>query len=317
MNEPALQPFIETKQYLRFVEFCDACRRHRYIGICYGAPGVGKTRSARHYSRADQIGSYVERYRPNRARPSTGDLNDIAGHDIVFYTAAVLNSPKQISTDISRLRHDLLSLVRQQISVVNEEMRASLQRREKEEHDKWYESGSWFTEQKPNQAEREYLKACVNYTRRYGEAQDPTRLIIVDEANHLKVAGLEQLRAIFDRGGIGLIFMGMEGIEKQLARYPQLYSRVGFVHEFKVLAETEARSVLKYHQWRLAGVVLPSEALSDDTCVAAILRITGCNFRLLDKLLTQISRVLEVNQLDKVTPAVVELARTSLVIGTA
>jgi DNA transposition AAA+ family ATPase len=35
--------FIETKEYKRFAEFCDACIKYKYIGICYGAPGVGKS----------------------------------------------------------------------------------------------------------------------------------------------------------------------------------------------------------------------------------------------------------------------------------
>jgi hypothetical protein len=61
---------------------------------------------------------------------------------------------------------------------------------------------------------------------------------------------------------------------------------------------------------------LPEGGLSDEETLAAVLRITGGNFRLLDRLLTQISRVLEINELQQITPAVVEAARESLVIGT-
>jgi DNA transposition AAA+ family ATPase len=114
---------------------------------------------------------------------------------------------------------------------------------------------------------------------------------------------------------MGLVLIGMPGLEKRLARYPQLYSRVGFVHEFCSLAETEVRDLLR-KGWKPLGVELPQGGLSDEETLAAVLRITGGNFRLLDRLLTQISRVLEINELQQITPAVVDAARESLVIGT-
>jgi hypothetical protein len=47
------------------------------------------------------------------------------------------------------------------------------------------------------------------------------------------------------------------------------------------------------------------------------IRITGGSFRLLNPLLTQIERILEINALQQVTKALVEAARESLVIGQA
>jgi DNA transposition AAA+ family ATPase len=35
---------------------------------------------------------------------------------------------------------------------------------------------------------------------------DPTTLIIIDEADRLKMAALEQVRDIFDHGGLGVVF---------------------------------------------------------------------------------------------------------------
>jgi DNA transposition AAA+ family ATPase len=78
----------------------------------------------------------------------------------------------------------------------------------------------------------------------------------------------------------------------------------------------EVRQLL--HQQRLpSGVVLPEGGWSDEEVLAAIIRITGGNFRLLHRLLTQIARLVKINALPKVTSQAVETARESLVIGTA
>jgi hypothetical protein len=107
----------------------------------------------------------------------------------------------------------------------------------------------------------------------------------------------------------------MPGLEKKLARYPQFYSRIGFVHEFRPLGAKEVRELLG-RRWTPPGVHLPQEPLDTET-VAAIIRITGGNFRLLNRLLTQMERILEINALQQVTKTVVEAARESLVIGQA
>lgn len=123
----------------------------------------------------------------------------------------------------------------------------------------------------------------------------PLKLLIVDEADRLKTTSLKQLRHLFDRGQFGLVLIGMPGIEKRLARYPQLYSRIGFVHHYRPLPATELKQILLRHLPELVELP-PSQGLDAPDIVAAILRITGGNLRLTVRLLTQIARVLEINE---------------------
>jgi hypothetical protein len=265
-------PFLITKEYRRFVEFCEACRRDRYIGLCYGPPGVGKTLSARHYAQWDRIEAAHDRWESlSRVVPT-----DVADCHTVFYTPPVANTPRGIEAAVEgrcAMLTDLVDAARGQQDATGPD--------------------------------------AVAWAR-----VEPTELLIVDEADRLKMAGLEQLRDLYDRGVFGgMVLLGMPGLEKRLARYPQLYSRVGFAHTFRSLSPEEMQFVLAHH-WTVLGLTLDGTDFTDSEAMAAIIRITGGNFRLLQRLFAQIGRLLTLNGLHTLTKEVVEAARECLLIGT-
>jgi transposase InsO family protein/DNA transposition AAA+ family ATPase len=141
-------------------------------------------------------------------------------------------------------------------------------------------------------------------------------MVIVDEVERLSTPALEFLRDLFDRSNIGLILIGMQGIDKRLARYPQLYSRVGFAHHYRPLQGNEFTFVLARH-WRELGLCLDGADFVDAQAIAAVARITGGNFRLIHRLFVQIERLMDINHLTAITEDVVNAARRMLVIGTA
>ena len=63
------------------------------------------------------------------------------------------------------------------------------------------------------------------------------------------------------------------------------------------------------------GIKLPSMASVGQETIATKIRVPGGNFRLLARLLTQIERILKINDFNCVTRFVVETARETLVIG--
>jgi DNA transposition AAA+ family ATPase len=133
---------------------------------------------------------------------------------------------------------------------------------------------------------------------------------VVDEADRLKQAGLEQLRDFYDRRHIGLVLIGMPGLQKRLARYAQLYSRVGFVHQFQPLSGREFQNVVEHEL-----VQLKLDSAMDTAVLNSIARVTGGNFRLIQRLFAQIDRVLTINSLATLTTEVVDAARESLVVS--
>src|SRR5580704_10426803 len=114
---------VETIEHRRFTEFCDACRRYGYIGLCYGSPGVGKTLSARSYSRWDKVkGS--DRW---NAGPADGPILDT-----VFYTPSVVNTPRRIDAEIQRARGTLRELAKQPYRDEPERRLEAIQRRDEQ-----------------------------------------------------------------------------------------------------------------------------------------------------------------------------------------
>jgi hypothetical protein len=87
-SDPA---FEETVEYSRFVKFCDACPEFRYIGLCYEAPGIGKTLFALRYSSAEMIVQH------HRQPPESRDQ----------LATEVVNPPARVQSEIRTTRERL------------------------------------------------------------------------------------------------------------------------------------------------------------------------------------------------------------------
>src|SRR5271170_1175264 len=259
--------FVETIEHRRFIEFCDACRHFRYIGLCYGPPGIGKTLSALRYSRADQIVPH-DRW--------TSEIRDDRPVDTLLYTTSVVNTPSRVENDIRWARERVMSIVldpiRREATMVLDELRLKDEKRRREIMDKPGCSPCDRPAVDPS-----YFETYKQYQAKERAVLDPTTLILVDEADRLHMNSLEQIRSIFDEGTAGLVLIGVPGIEKRIARFPQFYSRIGFVHEFRPLDAAQMQELLE-KRWTPAGVTLPDEQLVPEV-IASLIRMTGGNFR--------------------------------------
>jgi DNA transposition AAA+ family ATPase len=280
--------FVTTKSYRRFGEMCDACRRARVVGLGYGPPGTGKTESAKQYAQW----SLFKPFLPEPLITFTGRsaADGLYPYRPLTFAPAPLDTSLQecrtvfytppVSASVARLEKEVLSL---------------------------FAAFSYLVEAatQGHQGREEFL-----VTRRFSHLIE---LLIVDEANRLKDAGLELMRDFADRGEFGLVLLGMPGLEKRLMRAPQLYSRVGFAHEMEPLSDDETRDFLE-KRWN-HRVKPSSDDFTDKEAIATILRITRGNIRLIERLMMQVEHVLVANQTQVVTKDVVETAQQNLIIG--
>jgi hypothetical protein len=139
----------------------------------------------------------------------------------------------------------------------SEQQLEAIRRRDEEHEADLLTKHDWLSEPFPK-LQPSYGEVAREYGLKDARIADPTTLILIDEADRLRMASLEQVRAIFDASEVGIVLIGMPGLEKRLARYAQFYSRIGFVHEFRPLGTTEIRRLLA-QRWTPAGVNLPEQ----------------------------------------------------------
>jgi DNA transposition AAA+ family ATPase len=261
--------FIVTKEYKRFEEFCNACRKEKYIGLCQGPAGVGKSLSAAYFAKWHDISKDIATQTPFVV--GENPVINMKNLSTVIYTPEVNNTAQQVKHDIRTTIYTFNRLKEKSIFGNNKI---------------------------PHEAR---LKSYVD-------------LIIIDEADRLQSKSIEQIRDIYDKEDLTIILIGMPGIEKQLIRYPQFYSRIGFLHNFQPLSPEEVTFIIQKNLHKL-HICINQDDFSDKEAISAIVRITKGNFRLINRLLKQVLRIMKINSLSSISSEVIESARECLVIG--
>ncbi len=108
-NNDSTPQFINTRQHQRFVEFAESCRINKYLGVCTGRSGVGKTRSAEHYASWHVIEPLIKDPRRRGAPPVLEDCHT------AIYTPDVSCTVKRVETAVTTLRSRFDTLVQESV----------------------------------------------------------------------------------------------------------------------------------------------------------------------------------------------------------
>lgn len=274
--------FANTGEHRRFAEFCEDRRRYRDIGVCVGIPGVGKTVSARRYASWQTLEPFFDHQAYLEKPPP-----EVASCSAVYYTVQPAHTPKSITVEIERK----CGLLNWMVNTARS-----------------YGDSAKDTDN----AEKDGTDSVGHDRGGLISVEDRTELLIVDEAQFLKNNALEQLRYLYDRDGFGLVLIGMPGLDRTLSRYPQFYSRIGFLHRYKPLEETQMRQVLENPS--VFGIGLGSEVFTEEA-VAGMIRYSDGNFRTLEKLAQRVESILDINGCTVADAGVIKLARKQILLG--
>lgn len=135
-------------------------------------------------------------------------------------------------------------------------------------------------------------------------------LIIIDEADKLvskyTQKKMEILRAIFDQADVGIVIAGEPKLEAQIKSYlVRMANRVDFYASLRGLTASEVESYLE-------GYDVQPEALAELRARACNLQ-TGC-FRLLDRTLNNVARILSESGGDTITLKTIEQASSMMML---
>jgi hypothetical protein len=173
-------------------------------------------------------------------------FKEVSRSTVAFYTAPVVATPNYLMHEIDKTRRLLHHAAIERARRYEHVRMIRLLNRAEKLRDR-HRNPDGYRSAEADKAENAYYDQRDRAMRVERTVPDPTALLVIDEADQLRMAGLEQVRDIFDRGSFGLVLIGMPGMEKRLARYPQFYSRIGFVHEFRPLTPKEIRRLLDQH----------------------------------------------------------------------
>lgn len=135
-------------------------------------------------------------------------------------------------------------------------------------------------------------------------------LLIIDEADKLvskyTAKKMEILRAIFDQSDVGLVIAGEPKLEATIKTYlVRMANRVDFYASLRGLSQKEVEDYL-------AGYEIEPEAMAEIKARACNMQ-TGC-FRLLDRTLSNIFRIMEESNKETITLKVIEQASSMMML---